>query len=62
MALARTYYRVAEHLFAVESSNTALFDLMSNYEPFAVEINKNENIDNVSRQSYGEADRSNVVR
>ena len=51
MALARTYYRVAEHLFAVESSNTALFDLMSNYEPFAVEINKNENIDNVSWHS-----------
>ena len=51
MALARTYYRVAEHLFAVESSNTALFDLMSNYEPFAVEINKNENIDNVAWHS-----------
>ena len=35
MALTRTYYRVAEHLFAVESSNSALFDLMTNYQPFA---------------------------
>jgi hypothetical protein len=31
----RSYYRVAEHLFAVESSNSALFDLMTNYQPFA---------------------------
>ena len=28
------YYRVAEHLFAVESSNEALWALLSNYEPF----------------------------
>ena len=59
MALTRTYYRVAEHLFAVESSNTALWNVMSNYEPFRVERKINDNIDNVSRQSYGEADRSN---
>lgn len=37
MALTRTYYRVAEHLFAVESSNSALLQCMTNYEPFAVE-------------------------
>ena len=35
MAFSRTYYRVAEHLFAVECSNSALFDLMTNYQPFA---------------------------
>ena len=51
MALTRTYYRVAEHLFAVESSNTALWNVMSNYEPFRVERKINDNIDNVSRQS-----------
>ena len=34
MALTRTYYRVAEHLFAVESSNSALLQCMTNYEPF----------------------------
>ena len=33
--MVRTYYRVAEHLFAVECSNSALFDLMTNYQPFA---------------------------
>ena len=33
--MVRSYYRVAEHLFAVESSNSALFDLMTNYQPFA---------------------------
>lgn len=59
MAFSRTYYRVAEHLFAVECSDSALLVCMTNYLPFAVEINKNDNIDNVSRQSYGEADRSN---
>lgn len=30
----RSYYRVAEHLFAVECSNSALLDMMTNYEPF----------------------------
>ena len=59
MAFSRTYYRVAEHLFAVECSDSALLSCMTNYEPFAVEINNNDNIDNISRQSYGEADRSN---
>jgi hypothetical protein len=59
MAFSRTYYRVAEHLFAVECSDGALLASMTNYEPFAVEINNNDNIDNISRQSYGEADRSN---
>ena len=59
MAFSRTYYRVAEHLFAVECSDGALLSCMTNYEPFAVEINNNDNIDNISRQSYGEADRSN---
>ena len=57
--MVRTYYRVAEHLFAVECSDSALLSCMTNYEPFAVEINNNDNIDNISRQSYGEADRSN---
>ena len=32
--ITRTYYRVAEHLFAVESSNTVLLQCMTNYEPF----------------------------
>ena len=32
--ITRTYYRVAEHLFAVESSNSALLQCMTNYEPF----------------------------
>ena len=59
MAFSRTYYRVAEHLFAVECSDSALLSCMTNYLPFAVEINNNDNIDNISRQSYGEADRSN---
>ena len=59
MAFSRTYYRVAEHLFAVECSDSALLACMTNYLPFAVEINNNDNIDNISRQSYGEADRSN---
>ena len=59
MAFSRTYYRVAEHLFAVECSDGALLASMTNYLPFAVEINNNDNIDNISRQSYGEADRSN---
>ena len=57
--MVRSYYRVAEHLFAVECSDSALLQYMKNYEPFAVEINNNDNIDNISRQSYGEADRSN---
>ena len=34
MALTRTYYRVAEHLFAVECGNSALLQCMTNYEPF----------------------------
>ena len=55
----RSYYRVAEHLFAVECSDGALLASMTNYLPFAVEINNNDNIDNISRQSYGEAVRSN---
>ena len=33
----RTYYRVADHLFAVESSDQALLSTMVNYEPFLVE-------------------------
>ena len=33
----RSYYRVAEHLFAVECSDSALLQYMKNYEPFAVE-------------------------
>ena len=37
MELTRTYYRVAEHLFAVESSYSELLQCMTNYEPFAVE-------------------------
>lgn len=57
--MVRSYYRVAEHLFAVECSDSALLQYMKNYEPFAVEINNNDNVDNISRQSYGEADRSN---
>ena len=57
--MVRSYYRVAEHLFAVECSDGPLLSCMTNYEPFAVEINNNDNIDNISRQSYGEADRSN---
>ena len=57
--MVRSYYRVAEHLFAVECSDSPLLSCMTNYEPFAVEISNNDNIDNISRQSYGEADRSN---
>ena len=34
MAFSRTYYRVAEHLFAVECSDSALLSCMTNYEPF----------------------------
>ena len=34
MAFGRTYYRVAEHLFAVECSDSALLACMTNYEPF----------------------------
>ena len=30
----RSYYRVAEHLFAVECSDSALLASMKNYEPF----------------------------
>ena len=37
MALTRTYYRVAEHLFAVECGDSTLLQCMTNYEPFAVE-------------------------
>ena len=31
------YYRVAEHLFAVECADNSLFERMINYEPFRVE-------------------------
>ena len=34
MAFSRTYYRVAEHLFAVECSDSSLLSCMTNYEPF----------------------------
>ena len=34
MAFSRTYYRVAEHLFAVECSDGALLSCMTNYLPF----------------------------
>ena len=34
MAFSRTYYRVAEHLFAVECSDGALLACMTNYLPF----------------------------
>ena len=34
MVLTRTYYRVAEHLFAVECGDSALLQCMTNYEPF----------------------------
>ena len=34
MAFSRTYYRVAEHLFAVECSDSALLSCMTNYKPF----------------------------
>ena len=34
MTLTRTYYRVAEHLFAVECGDSALLQCMTNYEPF----------------------------
>ena len=39
--MTRSYYSVAEHLFAVESSNAALWQCMTNYEPFAAEGNIN---------------------
>lgn len=32
--MVRSYYRVAEHLFAVECSDSALLQYMKNYEPF----------------------------
>ena len=32
--ITRTYYRVAEHLFAVECSDSSLLQCMTNYEPF----------------------------
>ena len=35
--ISTTYYRVAEHLFAIESSNEALMSMLSNYEPFLVQ-------------------------
>jgi hypothetical protein len=34
--ISTTYYRVAEHLFAIESSNEALMSMLSNYEPFLI--------------------------
>lgn len=40
MTLTRTYYRIAEHLFAVECGNAALLQCMTNYEPFRVENGK----------------------
>ena len=39
--MVRSYYRVAEHLFAVECSDSSLLSCMTNYLPFAVEINNN---------------------
>ena len=39
--MVRSYYSVAEHLFAVECSDSALLACMTNYLPFAVEINNN---------------------
>lgn len=35
--ISTTYYRVAEHLFAIESNNEALISMLSNYEPFLVQ-------------------------
>lgn len=35
--ISTTYYRVAEHLFAIESSNEVLMSMLSNYEPFLVQ-------------------------
>lgn len=32
--MVRSYYSVAEHLFAVECSDSSLLDVMTNYEPF----------------------------
>ena len=32
--MVRSYYKVAEHLFAVECSDGALLSCMTNYEPF----------------------------
>lgn len=37
VATVRTYYRVAEHLFAVESSDEKLMAVMVNYTPFRME-------------------------
>ena len=34
--ISTTYYCVAEHLFAIESSNDALLGMLSNYKPFQV--------------------------
>jgi hypothetical protein len=36
--ITRTYYRVAEHLFAVEYSDSSLLQCMTNYEPFRESI------------------------
>ncbi len=35
-AIIRTYYQVAGHLFAVETTDLALFSQLANYEPFQV--------------------------
>lgn len=35
--ISTTYYSVAEHLFAIESSNDALLSMLNNYEPFLVD-------------------------
>ena len=34
----RTYYRVADHIFAVEYTNATLPSLLTNYEPFLADI------------------------
>ena len=34
----QTYYRVAEHVFAVESSDSGIFALLDNYQPFEVPL------------------------
>lgn len=34
---ATTYYQVADHLFAMQADDSAIFRLMTNYEPFLIE-------------------------
>ena len=54
MALTRTYYRVAEHLFAVECGDSALLQCMTNYEPFAVEELLGERRKTIGERREGE--------